>query len=327
MKRLILILAVVLAVMVVFCSASFTKDLVKVRLNMGHPPWFFYADYLAGIEQGYFAAEGINLELVPSNGSSEAVMLVALGTDQFVSTAAAPIIIGKAKGMPLLVVASISNAGYSGGLFFPKKAGIKTPADLKGKKIAYVPKTADQPALLAFLRKQKLEGQVTLVSVPMDNQLRVFLKGDVDAYAGLLSSEKSKLDKTEMKGKWECFLFKDYGVMLPAPVIAVNEKFAKQNPGIVRGFIRAALKSFKYGMENETYAARILVQTYPELDEGIELGRLIQTHKFAQFSLVPGYSDVDQWNEIIKMFLDTGFIQKGFSASELVTNEFIPKEK
>ena len=330
MKKLILVLAVVSAVMVVFCSASFAKDLVKVRMNMGHPPWFLWSDYLAGIKQGYFAAEGIDLELIPAGGSSDGVLMVGEEKDQFISTTAAPIIIGKGNGMDLVGVASISDAGYSGGLFFSEESGINTPADLKGKKIAYNPRSADCPAFLAFLKKQKLYGQVTLVSVFADNQMRVFLSGDVDAYAGFYSAEKGKLNKSEMKGKWKSFLFKDYGVKLPAPAIAANGKFLRQNPKIVEGFVRAVLKSHRFGMESEEhekYATQLLMQVDPGLDYDIELDRLKQTHKVAQFSARPGYSDETIWNEAIKMFLDAGFIKNGFKASELVTNEFIPKEK
>jgi NitT/TauT family transport system substrate-binding protein len=331
MKKFFLSLMVALAVISSAVVVCHSKEMKEVRLNMGHPKWHFYGPYLLGIKQGYFAEEGINLKLVPSNGSSEAIQMVALGSDNFADIPSGPIIIGKAAGMPVKVVASVVDSIYSGSLFFNKKLGIKTPEDLKGRKIrvAYDPRSATWPALRAFFRKQKIDmSQVVLVSGQSDNLIILFLKGSVDAYVGHLITEKDKLFGSEMEGKWGHFFFYDYGINIPSPMVVTNEEFLKKNPRIVRGFVKAALKSWKYSKENPEYAVKALVKAYPELDYERELKRFQTLLSLSFVPSRPGYLDEKEWNEVIRMFLDGGLISEGFNARELVTNDFLPsKEK
>lgn len=319
MKKICMLLVVIVAIS---CNTAFSKDLMEIRLNMAHTPWYLFGTYLIGIERGYFAEEGIKLKLVSSGGSSEAIQMVALNKDHFSETGSTPAIIGKSKRMPISVVASIANSGYSGGVFYWKKSGIISPKDLKGKKIASNSKSVNWPAISSLLKEQAVEA--TLVSVPVNMELLFFLDGKVDAYVGMLYAEKNKLESVGAKG-WGYFLFRDYGIEFPGPVITTNEEFAKKNPRITKGFLRAAMKSWQYSRENPEQAVRALVEAYPELKYEIELNRLKLTHKFIDFSLIkPGHSDQKVWDKSIEILLKAGFVSRRFKSTELLNDDFLP---
>jgi NitT/TauT family transport system substrate-binding protein len=67
----------------------------------------------------------------------------------------------------------------------------------------------------------------------------------------------------------KCMLLGDHGLDIYSNSIGVREDFLKQNPEVVRGFVRAALRGWKDALANPEEAARIQVQTLKALDPQI----------------------------------------------------------
>src|SRR5216110_3156159 len=114
-------------------SAAFAQDKVSLRLNwyLGglHVPFYY------GKDKGYYAAEGIDLTINEGRGSANTVQVVAAGSDTFGLADSSSVVLTASKGADVKSVMSLLNTtGFS--VVSLAEAGIKTPKDLEGKKVA-----------------------------------------------------------------------------------------------------------------------------------------------------------------------------------------------
>lgn len=114
-------------------------ELKTVRL--GYVPVMIYAPLYVGIERGYFAAEGIQIESTPVQGGSEPVVQMAAGNfDAAFGGAGAGLFNAAARGVKFSIVAPMHNesAPLTSPLVISAKRvdELKSVADLKGKKVA-----------------------------------------------------------------------------------------------------------------------------------------------------------------------------------------------
>src|SRR5437764_12739359 len=130
-SRLAAILAAVIAV--IAASFAIASDAVSFRLNwyLGglHVPFYY------GKDKGYYTAEGIDLTSNEGRGSADTVQVVAAGSDAFGLADSSSVILAATKGADVKSVMSLLNStGFS--VVSLAEAGIKTPKDLEGKRMA-----------------------------------------------------------------------------------------------------------------------------------------------------------------------------------------------
>jgi NitT/TauT family transport system substrate-binding protein len=79
----------------------------------------------------------------------------------------------------------------------------------------------------------------------------------------------------------KCLLLGDHGLDIYANGIGVKEDFLKQNPQVVRGFVRAALRGWKDALDDPEGAAKIQVQYVKALDPKIIVEELAIVKRLA----------------------------------------------
>jgi len=87
-----------------------------------------------GIEKGFFAEEGLEVNYIFGN-AADIAKNVAVGNVEFGFPNGEPIIVARSQDIPVVVVHSTLQHGL-GATIFLKDSGIKKPADLAGKTIA-----------------------------------------------------------------------------------------------------------------------------------------------------------------------------------------------
>ena len=110
---------------------------MSLRLNwyLGglHVPFYY------GKEKGYYAAEGIDLTINEGRGSANTVQVVAAGSDTFGLADSSSVIADRRRRAPRSsrVMSLLNSTGFS--VVSLADAGIKTPKDLEGKRLAVSP--------------------------------------------------------------------------------------------------------------------------------------------------------------------------------------------
>ncbi len=113
-------------------------------------------------------------------GDQKAALLA--GSLDMTGTTLALAIQAASRGEPIVLVASLCNKCSA--LVVRKDGGIKTTADLKGKRIAYVPGTMHEILLREVLKHAGLDPDkdVTLMRVDFFDMGTALAKGDIDAF-------------------------------------------------------------------------------------------------------------------------------------------------
>ena len=206
------------------------------------------AFFLLPVAQGLFKAEKLNVTVDAGNGSGNAVNRVASGSYDmgFADLAALMEFHANnptAPNKPVAVMMVYNNTPAA--VFSLKKAGIKSPADLAGKKLGAPVFDAGRRAFPIF---QKANGVGAVNWVSMDPPLRetMLVRGDVDAITGFYFTSLLNLEARGVKAEDLAIqLYPAYGVKMYGNAIIVGEDFIKKNPEAVKAFLRAFAKGSK----------------------------------------------------------------------------------
>jgi len=201
--------------------------------------------FLAPVAKGYFKDAKLDVSIDAGNGSGGAVTRVAAGTYDmgFADLAALMEFHANnpdAPNKPVAVMMVYNNTPAS--VMALKKSGIKTPADLNGKKLGAPVFDAGRRAFPIF---QKANGIGAVQWTAMDPPLRetMLARGDVDAITGFTFTSLLNLEARGVKAADVVVLpYADNGVKLYGNAIIASPKLLKENPAAVKAFLQAFTK-------------------------------------------------------------------------------------
>ncbi|MEJ6605948.1 MAG: ABC transporter substrate-binding protein [Burkholderiaceae bacterium] len=206
------------------------------------------AMFLVPAAKGYFKDAGLDVTVDSGNGSGAAVTRVASGTYDmgFADLAALMEFHANnpdAPNKPVAVMMVYNNSPAS--VMALKKSGIKTPADLSGKKLGAPVFDAGRRAFPIF---QQANNVTNVQWTAMDPPLRetMLVRGDVDAITGftftsLLNIEARGVPPADVT----VMAYPDFGVKLYGNAIIASPKMIKENPEAIKAFLAAFAKGAK----------------------------------------------------------------------------------
>lgn len=234
------------------------------QLKVGYLPATGHAKFFVAKEQGLFAKEGLDVELVEFQNSADglnAIIAGKLDTGAFGTTG--PIahlskgtklkIIGGVMGGDAALVASAANAGK-----------IKGIADLKGKKVATVRMASGDAVLRGALKDKGLNWKTDLQIFELKNPSAVVeavKSGQVDV--GLVWGPHDL--RAEDQGLKVVIHSTDLQRGHPCCRLVITEASAK-NPATWEKFLRAMLKAERFAAENKKETIESIAK-YVKLDQ------------------------------------------------------------
>ncbi len=206
-----------------------------------------------GLLEKEFAADGISIRWVQSLGSNKALEFLNASSIDFGSTAGAAALLARVSGNPIKSVYVYSRPEWTALVTTPK-TGIKTVADLKGKRVAVTRGTDPHIFLIRALQEAKLtEKDVKLVLLQHQDGRTALERGDVDAWAGL----DPLMAAAEVEAGATLFHRKPESNTLG--VLNVREDFAKANPEIVNRVLRVYEEGRKLAIAEPQAVKQVLI--------------------------------------------------------------------
>ncbi len=204
--------------------------------------------FLVPAAKGYFKDAKLDVTVDAGNGSGGTVTRVASGAYDmgFADLAALMEFHANnpdANNKPVAVMMVYNNTPAS--VMALKKSGIKTPADLNGKKLGAPVFDAGRRAFPIFSKANNVTGvQWTAMDPPLRETMLV--RGDVDAITGFTFTSLLNLEARGVKAEDVTVLpYPDFGVKLYGNVIIASPKILKENPAAVKAFLQAFAKGMK----------------------------------------------------------------------------------
>lgn len=284
------------------------------------------AGFAAALGEGYYKAAGLDVTIVQGNGSGNTAQLVASGRSQLAYADAVAVAQLIAKGAPMKVVSTIyqSNPNAVNAL---KKSGIKSIADLKGKKIGVPAGGSQGPMLPLLLQANGLkESDMTLMNMPVAAMVPSLLQGQVDAILGSSDAYQIQL---EMQGaELVNFAFADNGVPTVATSIFASNDFIKQNPDVLKKFIAASLKGWTFALANPAKSIEHLKAIFPDVNVKLataELAAITPLFCSGDAKYI-GKAEDAHWARTQKLLSEVKLLPEGQDPKNYYTNAFLPPD-
>ncbi len=303
------------------------KNLTRVTFRMNWKLTAPHAVYLLGKDLGFYEEEGIDLDILEGNGSVTTGQLVSNKSDTFGLADAAALIPIMAKGLPIKAVAMVTPTSALA-VIARQDSGVRTLKDLEGKKIAVTAGdsiTQIWPAVVAANNLNK--SRIQLVYVDAAAKIPTTLEGRTDALMGAAGDQSFILrDKGVPVVD---LIFADYGVNVLNLGIFVHEDLIKENPDLIRRFLRATKKSHEALKPNYTKALRLLIDIKKEIKPDLLKKQADSYYSRMKSPNSPGagmlYNVPRDWEMTVEIMKKYRNLEGDINAEDFYTNDFLPR--
>ncbi len=300
-------------------------DRIAVRLDW--TPWGSHAAIHLASQKGLFAKYDLDVTVDDGNGSVATVQIVGNGEYDVGHASLAPMAIARSKGLPVKAIAGFIRRNDIG-LLVPKESGIKSPADLKGKKIAFTAGSLEAPFIDRFLAAGKLtRNDVELLNVDAAAKTGTYMAGRSDA---AFSSVPFFLAVVATQRPSTSVNFADYGLQFPSFGLFATEKSIAAKRDALRRFVSVVAGAWTYIIAGHTdEAVRAIMAARPQAKlANASLGQQIESLKAFAFteatkSLPFGTMAASDWKDAVTVLADGGLVDRSMDPAAVFTNELI----
>ncbi len=277
-------------------------------------------------DKGFFRARGIELVYLPGAGGGDAMRNLLSGQGDVAFTDPGSVYAALDRGEKLRIIYDI----YPQNVFNVvalKSSGIRTPADLKGKKIGVYSLSSGTRTHLALLLSQAglSERDVTIVPTGLLN-FAPLMQGQVDATA----ATDTGLVVGRMKGLGEVHVMevRDF-LNLSSDVFVVREETYQTRKEVLRRFLAAYRDSAQWMMDHPQEAARLAVRRAIDGQNeavNLEVIRLRNASSVSPLTQKQGLGaiDVDMLQKGADAWRRIGLIQRELRMKDVVATDLLP---
>ncbi|CAM4438301.1 ABC transporter substrate-binding protein [Paenibacillus typhae] len=309
-------------------TAEPAAEPVTVKLQLKWVPQAQFAGYFLAQDKGYYAEEGLNVEILPGGPDIVPEQQVAGGSADIGVDWVASLLTSQEQEMPLVQIAQIFQK--SGLVLVSKKdAGINSPADLKGKKVGNW-MGGNEFELLALFDKYKLDSNKDLNFTKQGFTMDQFLGGEIDAASAMTYNEYQVVLESGVKAEdLKVIDMNDEGVAMLEDNLFANKEWLADNKETAAKFVRASLKGWKDAIADPEAAVDSVMKLAEEgsttrehqLTMMTEVAKLIQPEGFDIAKL--GYTDAAAFQQTADIALKFGVIKEAADVNEAYTNEIV----
>lgn len=257
------------------------------------------APYFVALDKGYFAAEGLTVEISEGAGSLDAIPKVATGAFPvgFADINSLMKFLDQNPGAPVTAVMMVYDKPPFA-VIGRKSLGVSTPADLAGKTLGAPPPDGAWAQFPIFAAANGLD-MATITVDPVGFPVRepMLAEGKVAAVTGFsftsfINTKRLGVPADDIS----VILMADHGVALYGNAIIVNTDFAAANPAAITGFLHAVALGWKDTIADPAAAVDSLIARNPAADKDLEIERLglsIKDNVLTEYVAANGMGGVD----------------------------------
>ncbi|MFZ6041003.1 ABC transporter substrate-binding protein [Vibrio natriegens] len=250
------------------CASGSSLAADKVTFQLDWLPGGDKAPVFVGVEQGFFAAEDLDVTILGGKGSTDAITKVATGTADIGSADIVALMVAKANdNVPVKAIYSIFNkAPYA--FYALDDSGVESVKDVAGKTIVTSPFTSANVFLPIMLKKNGIdENSVKVLKADPGALNPMLITGQSDVMISWMTDRVKNTEQAQQAGKKLNVLpWYDAGLEFYSSSIIASDKFMSQSPDVVKRFVKAYAKAVEYTWANPEQSGAAVNKIVPDVD-------------------------------------------------------------
>ena len=278
--------------------------------------------------QGYFARNGLKVNVKPGGPERDALKELELGHAQFGVASADQVFRAVAKGAPIVVLAQLFQVNPLHWIYRPDRTPFSGPADWKGTAIGVTFGGNDETIMRALLARHGIaENEVSLFSVRYD--YTPFYEGRVAFWPLYLNAQAVIIgDKLAQAGETFDVISPDrLGVKFVANSVVTTREMLEKHPDTVKRFLAALRQGWQDALNprNEEQAVQLLLQMDRETPAAVVRRQLAVTREL----MLPapgtafGTIDTDAWKQTAQIMAAQQLIPAQLNVESVLMTDLI----
>jgi len=312
-KKLVLVLALLIAAAIGYGAYNYTSP---ETITIGHLPSNHHAALFVAEEKGMFDREGIKIEMVEFKAGPELVKAAGIGEIDIGYVGVPPANMAIARGIPVKIVASVQDEGS--GIVVGNETNIRGIEDLRGRTIAIPMIGSIQDVLLKdVLTKNNISPEeVNIIELEVPLMPKALQAGEIDGFVA-----------------WEPFVtiakHEGYGGVLmysgeiwkghPCCVVIATDDFRKNNPDVLRRFLKVHAEATDYVNAHKDEAAYIVSE---KLGTPVEVEK--ESLRRMKFEAIPTDEFIDGVLRFAQIQRQLGLIERDLTREEIFDLGYLP---
>lgn len=305
-----------------------TENPTKISVALDWLPYAIHSGLYVAKEKGYFADEGLDVDIHAPADAATILQTVDQGRDNFGLNYEPDVLLARANGLHVVSVAALAQHPLYA-IMTLQKSGLTRPRDLAGKRVGHSGVPLERLLLDTVFKNDGIKNGVDGVQ---------FVNVGYDALTGLLAGKLDGISSyytnqpviAENQG-YQSNIMKvvDYGVPdYYELVIVTNEDMIKKNPDVVERFLRAVSKGYKEASKNPSGAIDLMKRASPEFDTSVGNKEiLLETSLWFANNGAFGWQEESKWLSFAQWMKGGGLLTKPVDARQAFTNSFIESLK
>ncbi len=298
------------------------SGLVKVRFQTDWFPQPEHGGYYQALAKGYYAAEGLDVEIVPGGPNAQVMASVAVGRADLGMTNGDDVIVAVARGVPIKMVGAEMQRDAQGILFHTEHP-LRDLRDLQGKTIM-----AGTGSTWLEVVRQKLGVRFNLI--PLMGDLARFMSNPEFVQQCFVTNEPFF---ARQRGANVGALLIAGDTYEPYRVMFTGNGFLSKHPEIVAKFVRASIRGWiDYLAGDPAPANKLLAGKRDDLTPEFMAYSIKAMNDYKLVSGDPtkgeftGQLTASRLEKQIKLLQEVGVLDKAIAVSDVATFDFIPKK-
>ncbi len=323
--RVIIAVLMFITLVITGCGSRASQELIPVKLILDWVPNTNHTGIFVAQAKGYFEDAGLAVQIIqPGEVYPEAA--VASGVADYGISFQEIVTLARADNIPIVSIAAVLQHNTSG-FVTAAKLNVTSPAGFEGLRYGSWGTPFESPTL-----------EVLMNCAGGDfRKVKIIDTGFADSLA-LIST--NQIDLAWIFYGWQGFqakqlgidlnviMMKDYFNCIPdyyTPVVIASENTIAKKPEVVKAFLKALSRGYKFSIDNPGEAAGVLVASVPELNAALV--------KASQDWLSPYYQANAQrwgeqkesvWRDYSEWMVKHGILSSPIAVSQAFTNKFLP---
>ena len=310
----------VLLIFLLMPQLCLSADKVVLQLKWKHQ--FQFAGYYAAQSQGYFAEEGLEVDIREIDSNLIPLDTVLSGKAQF-GISDSSLVLARMQGKKPVVLATILQHSPLV-LLTLKSSGIINPLQLKGKRIMFS-RDIDDAVLTAMFTEVGLS-PTDYEQVPQSFNNDDLINQNINAMSAYITDQAFSLPK--MNIPVNIISPANYGIDFYGDMLFVEENYFKNNKQQALAFRRAAIKGWHYAIDNQEEMVDWIIKNLTQKkDKEHLMNEAKTTARMIQANIIDlGYFSTNRFIRIADTYKNLNLVDPDSSFSGISYEDYLEKK-